>query len=350
MPCAIITGTAGQDGSYLCEFLLSKGYHVFGMIRRNSSLVLDRLKDVRKNDRLTLMYGDVTDITSIFNIFQSALGHPSSNEGPLEVYNLAAQSHVKVSFETPVYTCNADAVGVLNMLEVIVQLRLQKKVRFYQASTSEMYGSSDPPQNEDTPFHPRSPYAIAKLYAYWMVRNYREAQGIYAVNGILFNHESERRGETFVSRKITRSVAEFYSCPDAYHVLRLGNLNAERDWGHAQDYVVAMWKMLQLDTPTDFVIASGRSYTVKHFVETAFQKIDVPIRWDGEGNMEKGYDARTGKLLVEVDPKFFRPTEVDSLCGDPSFAIKTLQWEMTISFDEMVSRMVSHDIKSYTRS
>lgn len=347
MPCAIITGTAGQDGSYLCELLLQKGYHVFGMVRRNSSLVLDRLKEARKDPKLSLMYGDVTDIASIFNIFKHASRHPAFDEGPLEVYNLAAQSHVKVSFETPVYTCNADALGVLNILEVVVQLNLTRKVRFYQASTSEMYGSSEPPQDENTPFHPRSPYAIAKLYAYWMVKNYREAHGIYAVNGVLFNHESERRGETFVSRKISRAVAHYAKQPATYPVLSLGNLHSERDWGHAYDYVIAMWKMLQQERPDDYVVATGSSYTVKHFVETAFGHVGVPLRWEGSGTDEKGYHATTGQLLVAVDARYFRPTEVDSLRGDATKARTNLGWLPSISFEELVRRMVTHDMNTF---
>lgn len=344
MPCAIITGTAGQDGSYLAELLLEKGYKVYGMIRRNSSFVLDRLTEARKNANLTLAYGDVTDISSIFNIFLMAMKDPVYNDNaPLEVYNLAAQSHVKVSFETPIYTCNADALGVMNILEVIKQLGLEKRARFYQASTSEMYGDAKPPQNENTPFQPRSPYAIAKLYAYWIVRNYREAYGIYAVNGILFNHESERRGETFVSRKITKHVAKHST--GEREVLKIGNLYAKRDWGHAKDYVVAMWKMLQQEKPKDYVIATGKSYTVKEFIEIAYTMIGVQIRWQGRDNEEKGYDVRTNELLVEVDSRYFRPTEVEYLCGDASISRQELDWKPRYSFVQLIQAMVFSDIE-----
>lgn len=343
MPCAIITGTAGQDGSYLAEFLLREGYHVFGMVRRNSSMMLDRLKEARKHPNLQLIYGDVTDISSIFHIFQKATECPAVEEGPLEVYNLAAQSHVKVSFDTPIYTAQSDAMGVLNMLEVIRQLRLEKKVRFYQASTSELYGSSPPPQSESTPFQPRSPYAVAKLYAYHIVKNYREAYGMYAVNGILFNHESERRGETFVSRKITRAVAAYYLQKDI-PILTMGNMYAYRDWGHAEDYVEAMWRMLQSPEPQDFVIATGESHTVKEFIESAFAQTGVHIRWEGGGLDEKGYDVATNRLLVQVDPKYFRATEVNHLCGDSSYAKDKLGWSPRVDFQELIRRMVQYDI------
>lgn len=346
MPIAIITGTAGQDGSYLAEFLLEKGYHVIGMVRRNSSMIsLERLAEARKNARLELVYGDVTDISSIFHVFQKALSvrDDLECEKPIEVYNLAAQSHVKVSFDTPIYTAQSDAMGVLNMLEAIRQLGLISRVRFYQASTSELYGASLPPQNEETPFLPRSPYAVAKLYAYHIVKNYREAYGMYAVNGILFNHESERRGETFVSRKITRAVAAVYHHKDV-PVLTMGNMYAYRDWGHAQDYIEAMWKMLQQEHPDDFVVATGESHTVKEFIEAAFGEIGVELRWEGVGVEEKGYDANTGSLLVRVDPKFFRMTEVHHLRGDPSKAKALMGWYPRITFHDLVKRMVKHDI------
>jgi len=283
---AIITGIGGQDGSYLAEFLLEKGYHVYGMIRRHSSMiVLDRLKEARKHSGLHLIYGDVTDFSSICNILREA--EADAGDEPIEFYNLAAQSHVKVSFETPMYTAQADAVGVLNALEAIVKLGLAQRVRFYQASTSELYGDSPAPQSERTPFQPRSPYAAAKLFAYWTVRNYKEAYGIFAVNGILFNHESERRGETFVSRKVTRAVAEYAHAMQAGgsspEVLHLGNLNALRDWGHAKDYIRAMWVMLQQAVPEDFVIATGKSHTVKELVETAYEVIGVSIRCGRRG-------------------------------------------------------------------
>lgn len=343
MPCAIITGVGGQDGSYLSEYLLSKGYHVYGMIRRHSSIVtLDRLKHARTHLDFHISYGDVTDFSSIIHLFQKALRDPVADDGPIEVYNLAAQSHVKVSFETPIYTSNVDANGVLNVLEAIITLGLTNKVRLYQASTSELYGSSPAPQSESTSFQPRSPYAIAKLYAYWLVRNYREAYGMFAVNGILFNHESERRGETFVSRKITRAVAEYASKRN--NVLTLGNLNALRDWGHAADYVEIMWHMLQTETPDDFVIGTGNAYSVKDFVITAYATIGVGIRWEGIGEEEKGYDIATGSLIVQVDPKYYRPTEVNHLCADITKARRILGWEPRITFAEMIQRMVTEDM------
>jgi GDPmannose 4,6-dehydratase len=291
------------------------------------------------------MYGDMTDMASIFHLFQMALSNPASKDGPIEVYNLAAQSHVKVSFETPLYTSQSDAVGVLNILEAVIALNLKDKVRFYQASTSELYGSSPAPQNEDTPFQPRSPYAISKLYAYWMVRNYRDAYNMYAVNGILFNHESERRGETFVSRKITRGVASYYHTKQG--VLTLGNLYALRDWGYAPDYVRAMWQILQQNTPEDYVISTGHSHTVKDFVDAAFAVINVTIRWEGINQDEKGYNAITGDLLVTIDPSYYRPTEVDHLCGDNTKATSKLDWAPSVYFEEMVKRMVEYDIDKY---
>lgn len=343
---AVITGTAGQDGSYLAEYLLEKGYWVVGMVRRNSSLIsLDRLEHARKHPKMTLMYGDVTDIASVFHLLQRAMQIDTDNAHPIEFYNLAAQSHVKVSFDTPIYTAQSDAMGVLNILEAIRQLGLVHRVRFYQASTSELYGSSLPPQSETTPFMPRSPYAVAKLYAYHIVRNYREAYGMYAINGVLFNHESERRGENFVSRKITRAVAAVYHGGDA-PVLTMGNMYAYRDWGHAQDYVDAMWRMLQQEHPDDFVVATGESHTVKEFIESAFGEIGVALRWEGVGIEEKGYDASSGSLLVQVDPKFFRQTEVHHLRGDPSKALSQLGWSPTVKFGDLVKRMVKYDIQT----
>lgn len=353
MPYAIITGVAGQDGSYLSELLLEKGYHVFGMIRRNSSIILDRLQCARQHPNFHLIYGDLTDIASLFQLFNMVLEHERIHDPihstPIEVYNLAAQSHVKVSFETPMYTTQSDAVGVLNILEVIVRLKLTdpSRLRFYQASTSELYGNSPAPQSENTAFHPRSPYAIAKLYGYWTVRNYREAHNMFAVNGILFNHESERRGETFVSRKITRAVANLVNGNknnNTTDVLTLGNLYAKRDWGHAQDYVRAMWLMLQHPTPHDFVIATGTSHTVKDFVDHAFMCVGIQLTWKGTGDDEKAYDSDTGKLIVQVDQKYHRPTEVNELCGDVSKAKRELNWSAQIGFKELVHRMVIHDI------
>jgi GDPmannose 4,6-dehydratase len=310
-------------------------------------IILDRLKEARAHPNFHILYGDVTDISSIMHLFQTALRDPMVDDGPLEVYNLAAQSHVKVSFETPIYTSNADAVGVLNVLETIMSLNIHKRVRLYQASTSELYGSSPAPQSEVTPFQPRSPYAIAKLYAYWIVRNYREAYGMFAVNGILFNHESERRGETFVSRKITRAVAEHYHNKGGNAVLTLGNMNALRDWGHARDYVEMMWRMLQYDIPDDFVIGTGESHTVKEFVEAAFSAINIRIRWEGSDENEKGYDAISGALLVQVDPKYYRLTEVNHLCGDITKARTVLHWEPRMTFAKLVRRMVQYDIDVY---
>lgn len=346
--CAIITGIAGQDGSYLSEFLLHKGYHVYGMIRRNSSKTEDRLLISKKYSTLHLMYGDITDIVSIFALFKKCLSDlPVHESNIIEVYNLAAQSHVQVSFETPLYTCNADAIGVLNLFEVIVQLGLQKRVRIYQASTSEMFGSASAPQSEQTVFEPRSPYAISKLYSYWTVRNYREAYCMYAVNGILFNHESERRGETFVSRKITRLVATYRECKkhckNEWKPLAIGNLYSKRDWGYAPEYVQAMWLMLQQDTARDMVIATGHSHSVKEFIDEAFSYIGVTMRWEGVGLDEKGYDFDTGELLVYVDPKFFRPTEVNHLQGDATLATQVLGWKPRITFYELVRIMVDSE-------
>lgn len=341
---AIITGTAGQDGSYLAEFLLAKNYYVIGMVRRSSSLIsLDRLQEARKHPHLELIYGDVTDITTIFRLLHKAIDAATQSNHPIEIYNLAAQSHVKVSFDTPIYTAQSDALGVLNLLEAVRQMGISQRVRIYQASTSELYGASAPPQNESTPFLPRSPYAVAKLYAFHIIKNYREAYGMYAVNGILFNHESERRGETFVSRKITRAVAAVYHQKET-PVLSMGNMYAYRDWGHAEDYIEAMWRMLQQTTPDDFVIATGESHTVKDFIEAAFAEIGVRLRWEGTGIEEKGYDENTNDLLVCVDPKYFRQTEVHHLRGDPTRAKNLLGWTPRVCFHDLVRRMVRYDI------
>ena len=340
---ALIFGITGQDGSYLAEFLLKKKYIVHGVKRRSSLINTDRIDhfyiDPQIEDKkFFLHYGDMTDSMNLTRILKET--------EPDEIYNLAAQSHVKVSFETPEYTANADAIGVLRCLEAIRVLGLEKKVKFYQASTSELFGKvSEVPQNENTPFYPRSPYAVAKLYAYWTTVNYREAYNIFASNGILFNHEGPTRGETFVSRKITIAVAKMhYGLQDK---LFLGNLSALRDWGHSKDYVHGMWKILQHDTPDDFVLASGKMHSVRDFVNLSFEKIGVEIEWNGNGEQEKGYNKKTGKCIVEVDPRYFRPTEVDQLLGDPTKAKKILNWETKISFEDLVSEMVESDLKYF---
>jgi GDPmannose 4,6-dehydratase len=338
---ALITGVTGQDGAYLSELLLSKGYTVHGIKRRSSSFNTDRVEHLFQDphepvQRFILHYGDMTDATNLIRIVQETQ--------PDEIYNLAAQSHVQVSFETAEYTANADALGTLRLLEAIRLLRLVGKTKFYQASTSELYGLvQEVPQRETTPFYPRSPYAAAKLYAYWITVNYREAYGIYACNGILFNHESPIRGETFVTRKITRAVAAIHN--GSQDRLYLGNLDAKRDWGHARDYVEGMWRMLQQEQPEDFVLATGRTESVRRFVELAFQEVGVSIRWEGQGVDEKGVDAKTGRLLVEIDPRYFRPTEVDLLIGDPTKAREKLGWSATTQLDELVSDMVKSDLR-----
>jgi GDPmannose 4,6-dehydratase len=337
---ALITGVNGQDGAYLAEFLLKKNYIVHGIKRRSSLINTARIDHFYADPQIEdkkfyLHYGDMTDSMNIFKLIKETK--------PDEIYNLAAQSHVKVSFESPEYTVNSDGIGVLRCLEAIRLLGLEKKVRFYQASTSELYGKvMEVPQNEKTPFYPRSPYAIAKLYAYWMVINYREAYNIHASNGILFNHEGPTRGETFVSRKITMAVAKiYYGLQDK---LYLGNLSSKRDWGHAKDYVKGMWQILQHDIADDFVLSSGKMYSVRHFVNLAFNKVNIDIVWNGSGIKEKGFDKQTGKCLVEVDPRYFRPVEVDQLLGDSTKAKNVLGWETKISFDDLVSEMVENDL------
>jgi len=338
---ALITGVTGQDGAYLSEFLLAKGYRVHGIKRRSSSFNTDRIdhlyQDPHDEDpRFVLHYGDLTDTSNLIRVLQEVQ--------PDEVYNLGAQSHVAVSFETPEYTANTDAMGTLRILEAIRILGLEKKTRFYQASTSELFGKVvEIPQSETTPFYPRSPYAAAKLYAYWITVNYREAYGMYACNGILFNHESPIRGETFITRKITRGLSRVKL--NLQDRLYLGNLDAKRDWGHAKDYVEMQWLMLQQDKPEDFVIASGRQYSVRHFVETTAAELGLDIVWEGSGVDEKGYDRKTGKCIVSVDPKYFRPTEVETLLGDPSRARRELGWTPKISFEEMVREMVQGDLE-----
>lgn len=350
--CAIITGMAGQDGSYLVEFLLTRDYTIFGIVRRSSNMSnLDRLPQwVKQNKKVELIYGDVTDITTIQRVLNKA-AKMTEGGGIIEFYNLAAQSHVKVSFDVPKYTAEVDGIGTLNVLESVLQMGLAPRVRIYQASTSELYGSTPAPQNESSRMAPQSPYAISKLFSYWMIKNYRDAHDMYAVNGILFNHESERRPENFVSRKITKHVASIYHMhPIPFRTLKLGNLYAKRDWGYAKDYIIAMWMMLQQDKPDDFVIATGHQHTVKEFVECAFGHIDVVLEWKGEGLDEKGYNALTGKVLVEIDEHFFRPTEVHSLRGDCTYATEKLGWKATTSFSELVSIMVESDIRKMSQS
>jgi GDPmannose 4,6-dehydratase len=342
---ALITGITGQDGSYLAELLLAKGYAVHGIKRRSSLFNTDRIDHLYhdphvKGCDLTLHHGDMTDSSSLMRIVQQVQ--------PDEIYNLAAQSHVAVSFEEPEYTANADALGTLRLLETIRILNLQKKSRFYQASTSELYGLvRETPQSETTPFHPRSPYSVAKLYAYWITVNYREAYGLYACNGILFNHESPVRGETFVTRKITRALARIKL--NLQERLFLGNLNAARDWGHARDYVEMQWLMLQQDEPEDFVVATGEQHTVREFVTLAAKEIGIDLRWQGEGVDEKGYDINTGKCLVEVDPRYFRPAEVETLLGDASKARNKLGWTPKTSFQSLVTEMMNEDLASARR-
>ena len=338
---ALITGITGQDGSYLAELLLEKGYEVHGVIRRSSSFNTKRIdhlyKDPHERDvNLFLHYGDMTDSTNLIRLLQEIQ--------PDEIYNLAAQSHVKVSFETAEYTANSDALGTLRLLEAIRLLGLEKKTKFYQASTSELFGKvQEIPQKETTPFYPRSPYAAAKLYAYWITINYREAYGIFACNGILFNHESPRRGETFVTRKITRAAGRI--AVDLQKKLYLGNLDAKRDWGYAPDYVKAMWMMLQQNEPEDFVIATGETHSVREFVELAFKHVGIEIEWHGKGVNEKGVKKGTDEILVEVDPRYFRPTEVELLLGDPTKAKQKLGWEPTVTFEELVKIMVESDLR-----
>jgi GDPmannose 4,6-dehydratase len=343
---ALITGITGQDGSFLAELLLEKGYKVHGLLRRASSFNTGRIehlyfsewiKDAHGNKKLELHYGDMTDSSSLIRIIQQVQ--------PVEIYNLAAQSHVKVSFEVPEYTAESDAVGTLRILEAVRILGLEKTCRIYQASTSELYGKvQEVPQSETTPFYPRSPYGVAKQYAFWITKNYREAYGMFAVNGILFNHESERRGETFVTRKITLAAARI--AKGLQTKLYLGNLSAQRDWGYAKDYVECMWLMLQHDTPEDFVIATGEMHTVRHFCTLAFFEVGIELKWEGEGVNEKGINVNTNETLVEVDPKYFRPAEVDQLLGNPAKAKSLLGWNPNqTSLQQLVSIMVKNDLK-----
>ena len=339
---ALITGCTGQDGAYLAELLLDKGYIVHGIKRRASSFNTARvdhlyqdIHDQQQEPRFFLHYGDMTDATNLIRLVQQTQ--------PDEIYNLAAQSHVQVSFETAEYTANADALGTLRLLEALRILQREKKTRFYQASTSELYGTAAPPQNEQTPFMPASPYAAAKLYAYWITVNYRQAYGIYAANGILFNHESPRRGETFVSRKITRAVARIQL--GMQDTLYLGNLAARRDWGHAKDYAEGMWRILQHDTPDDFVLATGQDYAVRDFVNAAFAEAGITLRWQGSGPDEVGINSASGAVCVRIDERYFRPTEVDFLKGDAAKAKRLLGWQPTVTFAELVREMVQADIE-----
>lgn len=343
---ALVTGVTGQDGTYLSELLLKEGYTVHGVKRRSSSFNTSRIEHLYEDPhiehpRFILHFGDMTDSTNLIRVVQETQ--------PDEIYNLAAQSHVQVSFETPEYTANADGTGTLRLLEAIRLLGLTKKTRFYQASTSELYGKvQEVPQSETTPFYPRSPYAVAKLYAYWIVVNYREAYGMHASNGILFNHESPIRGETFVTRKITRAAAAIHL--GLQDRLFLGNLDAKRDWGHAREYVRGMWLMLQQQHPDDYVLATGETHTVRSFVEKAFAKVGMPIEWRGEGVEEKGYDVTSGQCVVEIDPRYFRPTEVDLLIGDPTKAFENLGWRHETKLDQLVAEMVREDLKVMARN
>lgn len=341
MKVALITGITGQDGSYLAELLLSKGYTVHGIKRRSSSFNTERIdhlyKEKNESDNFFLHYGDLTDSTNLIRIIQEVQ--------PDEIYNLAAQSHVKVSFETPEYTANADGIGTLRILESIRILGLEKKTRFYQASTSEMYGKvQEIPQNENTPFYPRSPYGVAKLYSHWITKNYRESYDMFACSGILFNHESPRRGETFVTRKITMAVAKWNQ--GIKSVLYLGNLDAERDWGHAKAYVEGMWMMLQQDQPDDYVLATNRKISVRKFAELAYSEIGIEIEWTGTGIEEKGTDRKTGEVLIGIDSEYFRPTEVDLLIGDYTKAKTVLGWEPKCSVEQLIKEMVEQDINN----
>ncbi len=350
MPTALITGITGQDGSYLAEFLIEKGYEVHGIMRRSSSFNTERIEHIYLNEwvrdmhnrrMLNLHYGDMTDSSSLIRIIAEVQ--------PDEIYNLAAQSHVKVSFDVPEYTAEVDAVGTLRLLEAVRILHMEKKCRIYQASTSELFGKvCEIPQNEKTPFHPCSPYAVAKLYSFWIMKNYRESYGMFTANGILFNHESERRGENFVTRKITLAAARIAA--GVQEKLYLGNLNALRDWGYAKDYVECMWLILQQKLPDDYVIATGEHHTVREFATLAFKRVGISLGWDGEGLEEKGIDLATGRTLVEVDPRFFRPSEVEQLLGDPSKARRELGWNPTQTpFVRLVELMVDSDVELVKR-
>jgi GDPmannose 4,6-dehydratase len=334
---ALITGITGQDGSYLTELLLEKGYEVHGVIRRSSSFNTDRIDHLYQGPqavrrRLVLHYGDLNDASSLNRVLRVVQPH--------EIYNLGAQSHVKVSFDVPEYTAEIDALGVLRLLESVREVDLRPRI--YQASSSEIFGATPPPQNETSPFHPRSPYAVSKLFAYWACVNYREAYGLFAVNGILFNHESPRRGETFVTRKVTRAAGRIHH--GLQDKLYIGNLDAKRDWGYARDYVEAMWMMLQQEKPDDYVIATGVAHSVRELCELAFAKAGMEIAWRGQGEHEQGIDASSGRVVIEIDPRYFRPSEVDNLCGDPAKAKRELGWEPRTTFEELIALMVESDL------
>ena len=341
---ALITGVTGQDGSYLAEFLLKKDYKVFGIKRRSSSFNtkrIDHIYDKKElNDKFQVFYGDLLDGSSLLNIIEEIK--------PDEIYNLAAQSHVRTSFDVPEYTTDVNALGTLRLLEAIRRLKNKKKIKFYQASTSEIFGNTTSPQSEKTPFKPASPYAISKLYAYWITKNYRDAYNIFAVNGILFNHEGCRRGETFVTRKITSAVARIFH--GSNEKIYLGNLNAKRDWGDAEDYTESMWKMLQQKKPDDYVIATGKSYSVREFVREAFSNINIDIKWRGSGLNEYGYDSKSRKVYIKISKIYFRPTEVYELRGDSRKAKRVLKWKPKIDFKKMVKKMVNFDIDNYGKT
>ena len=342
MKTALITGVAGQDGSYLSELLLEKGYEVHGIIRRSSLEIVSRIdhlyKGSNKHPNFHLHYGDVTDSSNIDNII--------SKVRPEEIYNLAAQSHVRVSFDMPEYTANVDALGTLRILNSVINQGLADKTKFYQASTSELYGKvQEIPQNEKTPFYPRSPYGVAKLYSFWIVKNYREAYNMFACNGILFNHESPRRGNSFVTKKIVEQAVKIKN--GRQDSIKLGNIYSKRDWGHAKDYVEGMWRMLQQDSPDDFVLATGEMHSVKDFIEIIFQKLNLPLEWKGEGLDEKGFNPETGNIYIEIDPYYFRPTEVELLLGDPSKATKELNWKRNFSFSDLVEDMVNYELNNH---
>ena len=334
---ALITGITGQDGSFLAELLLHKGYEVHGIIRQVSSPNTRNIEHIMSD--ITLHYGDLTDFSSLVQIIKRV--------NPDEIYNLAAQSHVKVSFDVPEYTADVDALGTVRLLEAIRSVGIEKKAKFYQASTSELYGEvQEVPQKESTPFYPRSPYGVAKLYGFWITRNYRESYGMFAVNGILFNHESERRGVDFVTRKITLAACKIVK--GLQEKLYLGNLSAKRDWGYAKDYVECMWRILQYHTPEDFVIATGEFHSIREFAYLSFKEVGIELRWEGEGIYEKGIDVKTGKVIIEVDPAFFRPAEVEQLLGDPTKAHQLLGWNpKKTSIDQLVKVMIEHDLKSF---
>jgi len=341
---ALISGVNGQDGSYLAELLLEKGYYVYGILRRTSLINTKRIDHLYKDPRFKTVYGDVTDLANLqMTLRRLTEEHPGCEK--CEIYNLAAQSHVRVSFDEPIYTAHVDALGTLNVLEAIRVLGLEKRVRFYQASTSELYGLvQEVPQRETTPFYPRSPYGVAKLYGFWIVKHYREAYGIHASNGILFNHESERRGETFLTRKVTIGIGKIMRGEE--DCLCLGNLDAKRDFGHAKDYVEGMWRMLQQETPDDYVLATGECHSIREFVVKAFHEVGIDLVWEGEGLTEVGKDIKTERVYVRISEKYFRPTEVDLLLGDSSKAKKILGWESKMSFDDIIKEMVQHDLSN----